>query len=76
LAGNPLKPSKPKPICANCRFFVNDPEAFERALPGILILSSGQGHTRGDQGLCEVHDKMLMPSMGCARFDPCSESSQ
>jgi hypothetical protein len=64
-----LSHSTSKKICANCRFFVDEPEAFERALPGILILSSGQGDTRGCQGLCKIHQKILTPTMSCTRFD-------
>jgi len=54
--------------CGNCRYFVDDPVAIENALPGLLALSSAQGDSRGDQGLCEVHDRYLMPHMTCDRF--------
>jgi hypothetical protein len=56
--------------CANCHHFLDDPAEFERALPGILILSSGQGETRGDQGLCRIHDKLATPRMSCDHFAP------
>jgi hypothetical protein len=56
-----------KKTCANCRHFLDDPEEFERALPGILALSSGQGDTRGDQGICEIHEKMVTPNMTCEK---------
>ena len=62
--------SEAERTCGNCRFFVDDPVAIERALPGLLALSSGQGDCRGDQGLCQIHDRYLMPCMSCPRFEP------
>jgi hypothetical protein len=56
--------------CANCHYFVDDAAEFERALPGILILSSGQGESRGDQGLCRIHEKLGTPKMSCEHFEP------
>jgi hypothetical protein len=56
-------------VCGNCRHFVDDAAAFERALPGILALSSGAGDTRGDQGLCLVHDRLLTPGLTCERYE-------
>jgi hypothetical protein len=41
---------------------------FERAFPGLLILSSGQGDARGRQGLCQVHWCMVTPDLQCRRF--------
>jgi len=55
-------------VCRTCRHFQDDPAAFERALPGILILSSGHGDTRGDQGLCDIHDRILTPGMRCTSW--------
>jgi len=55
--------------CANCHSFLDDAAEFERALPGILILSSGQGESRGDQGLCRIHEKLGTPNMSCERFE-------
>jgi hypothetical protein len=43
---------------------------FERALPGILILSSGQGESRGNQGLCQIHQRLVTPEMTCRHFQP------
>ena len=54
--------------CGSCVHFIDDPAAFERALPGILILSSGQGDSRGNQGLCRVHERLLTPNTSCERF--------
>jgi len=57
-----------EPICGNCRHFIDDSVAFERELPGILALSSAAGDTRGDQGLCRVHSRLLTPGLTCERF--------
>jgi hypothetical protein len=56
--------------CASCLHFLDDPEEFERAFPGILALSSGGGDTRGDQGICKIHEKMVTPKMTCEDHDP------
>jgi hypothetical protein len=57
-------------LCANCAAFSNDAAELERTVPGLLSLSSGQGDTRGDQGLCQMHDQWVTPNMTCARFRP------
>ena len=54
--------------CALCAHLVWDAAEFESALPGVLILSSGQGESRGDQGLCRIHRRMVAPGMTCDRF--------
>jgi hypothetical protein len=54
--------------CGRCVFFVDDPRELERRLTGLTILSSAWGDTRGDQGLCELHHRLLQPAMICRRF--------
>jgi hypothetical protein len=56
--------------CAGCVYLIHDPAEFERALPGILILSSGQGESRGDQGLCQIHQRLVTSRMSCGDFQP------
>ena len=56
--------------CAGCVYLIQDAAEFESALPGILILSSGQGESRGDQGLCRIHQRLVTPEMTCGRFQP------
>jgi hypothetical protein len=51
-------------------YLVQDAAEFESTLPGILILSSGQGESRGDQGLCQIHERLVAPEMTCGRFLP------
>lgn len=57
-----------KQSCASCRFFLDDPISFEQALPGICILSSGQGDTKGNQGICTVHQQLAVPRMSCKHY--------
>lgn len=60
---------KQRPItCSSCQFFVDDPHALEKAFPGILILSSTYGSTRGDSGICEVRDTFQRPLPACEQF--------
>ena len=54
--------------CAGCAHLEDDPKRLERTLPGLLILSSAHGDSRGDQGLCEVHDTLVTPDMTCDAF--------
>ena len=56
--------------CAVCAHLVSDAAEFENALPGILILSSGQGDSRGDQGLCRIHQRLVTARMTCTQFRP------
>jgi hypothetical protein len=56
--------------CTGCAHLLCDPVEFERALPGILILSSGQGESRGDQGLCPIHQRLVTREMTCSHFQP------
>jgi hypothetical protein len=56
-------------VCGSCRHFIDDAASFERELPGILALSSGAGDTRGDQGLCRIHNQLLTPGLTCDQFE-------
>ena len=62
--------------CGTCVHFMDDGEEIERALPAILILSSGHGETRGDQGICRIHDQWLLPRMSCSRYQGQGPSAQ
>ena len=55
-------------ICANCADFLDDPKQLESELPGITILSSTYGDTRGDQGLCRRHQRLITPGLTCDAF--------
>jgi hypothetical protein len=54
--------------CADCRYFVSAPAQLEARLPGLQTLGSAYGAVRGDDGLCERHERYLRSSRGCAQF--------
>ena len=54
--------------CGGCAHLIREAVEFESFFPGILILSSGQGESRGDQGLCRIHERIVNPRMSCAHF--------
>jgi hypothetical protein len=56
--------------CGGCAHLIHEPAEFECAFPGILILSSGQGESRGDQGLCRLHERLVTCEMSCSHFRP------
>jgi hypothetical protein len=56
--------------CHRCRHFVDDPQQLEDALPGLTILSSAWGSTRGRAGLCACHETWQDPVTGCPDFEP------
>jgi hypothetical protein len=56
--------------CAACRFFTGAPQALERPIPGLNILSSAYGSVRADTGLCERHAVFTTAhSTACPQFD-------
>ncbi len=62
--------------CQSCRFFIDDPHQLERVLIGVLALSSTYGSTRGDSGICTVHDTFQYPLTDCEHYrsrDRCFE---
>jgi hypothetical protein len=56
--------------CRDCRFFVDDPYELERMLPGVLVLSSTYGSSRGDNGVCVVQETFQAPEARCDAFEP------
>jgi hypothetical protein len=57
------------PGCGDCRHCVDDPGSIERLLPGLGILSSAYGASRGDTALCRFHDMFLRPGPACPAFE-------
>ena len=55
--------------CADCRYFVSAPALLEARLPGLPSLGSAYGAVRGDDGLCDRHQRYLRSSSGCAQFE-------
>jgi hypothetical protein len=54
--------------CAACRHFDTDPARLERRLPGLSALSSAYGTTRGRDGTCLRHDRLVPPTALCNHF--------
>ena len=59
------RPAAGGPRCGSCRYFEGDPHALEAALPGLTVLSSALGSVRGDDGLCDLHGRMVRARAGC-----------
>jgi len=55
-------------ICAACRHFDSDPARLERRLPGLSALSSAYGSTRGQDGTCLRHDRLVPRTALCNQF--------
>lgn len=54
--------------CGNCDHFNNEPDVLEKQFRGMNILSSAHGSTRGDGGICRLHDQYLLPGHSCSEF--------
>jgi len=54
--------------CRNCRHFRSDAVYLETVFPGLISLSSGYGSVRGNDGVCQLHDRYLRASYGCGKF--------
>lgn len=54
-----------QPRCMICRFFRNDTEYLEAVFPGLTALSSAQGSTRADDGICIQHDRYVSATSSC-----------
>jgi hypothetical protein len=57
--------------CRSCAHFDDDPSSIEAALPGIAILGSAWGSTRGDAGVCALYRRFHdpIPAVGCDGFE-------
>jgi hypothetical protein len=69
MTASTVDPSSP--TCRECVHFQDDPAEIERRLPGIRILGSAWGSTRGDAGLCGALDRFQDPVSGneCPLFE-------
>ena len=54
--------------CSSCAHFRNDPAFLEQAFAGLTSLGSGYGSTRGNDGICLLHDRYLSARSSCAKF--------
>ncbi|WP_460019191.1 hypothetical protein [Magnetospira thiophila] len=58
----------PEACCAQCRHFVGEPQALEKLIGGLAILSSAHGSVRADTGWCADQDRFRVARDGCPRF--------
>lgn len=65
-----------RPSCHDCSLFVHAPQALERAVPGLNILSSAFGSVRADTGLCAATETFVTRRQACDRFQPTAHSAQ
>ncbi len=56
------------PGCDQCIYLESSPGRLEKLLPGLSILSSAYGSSRGDTALCQLHDTFLRPGPACPGF--------
>ncbi|MBC8745318.1 hypothetical protein OKW43_002657 [Paraburkholderia sp. WC7.3g] len=57
------------PCCGGCRHRVNERDALEQRIPGLVAFSSGFGASVADSRLCRLHDQLVSPRDVCARFE-------
>jgi hypothetical protein len=62
------------PDCLSCRLFVDRADELERAFPGLTILSSARGSTRGRAGICLARQTFQDPEPACSHFQPLPEA--
>ncbi len=60
----------PKPSCAQCASFTDEPHELERIFAGMTALSSAYGSTRGRAGVCAVSERFHDPQPACGEFAP------
>jgi hypothetical protein len=54
--------------CGGCRHRQSDRWAIEQQIPGLAVFGSAYGASIGASRLCVVHDRLVSPHDGCARF--------
>jgi len=54
--------------CAACVHFRDDAAFLEQSFRGLNALSSVHGSTRGDDGVCQRHDRYVSARGGCRDF--------
>jgi hypothetical protein len=68
MTGALSRASDPDRSCLECAHFDDDPARFEQAFPGIGILGSGYGDSRGVTGICLVLGRLVQPGDTCPSF--------
>jgi hypothetical protein len=62
------------PCCAACVHRVENRDALEQRIPGLVSFSSGFGASVADSRLCRLHDQLVSPRDRCARFEPAART--
>ncbi|MCC8393269.1 hypothetical protein LJ656_11765 [Paraburkholderia sp. MMS20-SJTR3] len=61
--------------CAACRHRLEERDALEQRIPGLVSFSSGFGASVAASRLCRLHDQLVSPGDRCARFEASVERS-
>jgi hypothetical protein len=56
--------------CRACRHFRNDPAHLEAVFKGLSSLGSAYASVRGEDGICERHERYLSARASCPDFNP------
>jgi hypothetical protein len=62
-----MKPNDSR-VCLGCRHFKHAPLEIEGAFPGLWSLSSAYAAVRGNDGLCEVHERYVTAASTCGAY--------
>jgi hypothetical protein len=54
--------------CEKCLHCEASPAELEELLPGLRILSSAYGASRGDTAFCRLHNRFFRPGPACPEF--------
>jgi hypothetical protein len=54
--------------CERCVHCVAGPAELEELLPGLRILSSAYGASRGDTAFCRLHNRFFRPGPACPGY--------
>jgi len=54
--------------CRDCRHFRDDPAYLEAVCGGLASLGSAYASVRGDDGLCDHHERYVSARDGCEAF--------
>lgn len=63
-----VRPFASGPGCVSCTHFHDDPAQVERALPGLVALSSAYASVRAQDGLCVEHGRIVNGRRRCDSF--------
>jgi len=68
IAAVPDASVPPLLACARCQHWINDRQALERLIAGLVVFGSGLGASAANSRLCRLHDRIVSPADVCSRF--------